>query len=242
LRRYVHVGTGNYHPRTARLYTDFGLITANEDITDDVNDVFMQLTGLGQAGNHKALLQSPFTMLSGLSERIDREIEHARAGRKASIVAKMNALLEENVINKLYEASKAGVSILLIVRGVCALRPGLPGLSDNIKVRSIVGRFLEHHRIFYFYNNGMEDVFLSSADWMERNLHRRIEIAFPVLDSKAKRRVIREGLRPYMVDNVQAWEMLSDGRYRRKTSRGGRERSAQARLLAELGYKPRKEQ
>lgn len=241
LRRYVHVGTGNYHPRTARLYTDFGLMTAHEDITDDVNDVFMQLTGLGQAGNHKVLLQSPFTMLPGLIERIDREIEHAKAGRKASIVGKMNALLEENVINKLYEASKAGVSILLIVRGVCALRPGLPGLSDNIKVRSIVGRFLEHHRVFYFYNGGAEDVFLSSADWMERNLHRRIEIAFPVLDPKAKRRVIREGLRPYMVDNVQAWEMLSDGRYRRKTSRGGRERSAQGRLLADLALKSRKD-
>ncbi|MBS1156536.1 MAG: ppk1 [Proteobacteria bacterium] len=241
LRRYAHVGTGNYHPRTARLYTDFGLMTVDDDITDDVNDVFMQLTGLGQAGNHKALLQSPFTMLSSLLACLDREIAHARAGRKAVVIAKMNALLEETVIEKLYEASQAGVTIHLIVRGVCALRPGLAGISDNIRVRSIIGRFLEHHRVFYFYNDGEEDVYLSSADWMERNLHRRIEIAFPVKNHKLKRRVLREGLRSYLVDNVQAWEMLSDGRYRRKTSRGGKERCAQAMLLAELTGKGRKE-
>lgn len=241
LRRYAHIGTGNYHPRTARLYTDFGLMTVDDDITDDVNDVFMQLTGLGQAGNHKALLQSPFTMLSSLLSCLDREIAHARAGRKAVVIAKMNALLEETVIEKLYEASQAGVTIHLIVRGVCALRPGLAGISDNIRVRSIIGRFLEHHRVFYFYNDGEEDVYLSSADWMERNLHRRIEIAFPVKNHKLKRRVLREGLRSYLVDNVQAWEMLSDGRYRRKTSRGGKERCAQEMLLAELAGKGRKE-
>ncbi|MDR3414103.1 MAG: polyphosphate kinase 1 [Formivibrio sp.] len=241
LRRYAHVGTGNYHPRTARLYSDFGLMTTDEDITDDVNDVFMQLTGLGQAGNHKALLQSPFTMLSSILSRLDREIAHAKAGRKAVVIAKMNALLEESVIAKLYEASQAGVTIHLIVRGVCALRPGLPGISDNIRVRSIIGRFLEHHRVFYFYNDGAEDVYLSSADWMERNLHRRIEIAFPVKNHKLKRRVVREGLRSYLVDNVQAWEMLSDGRYRRKTSRGGKERCAQEMLLSELTAKGRKE-
>ena len=241
LRRYAHVGTGNYHPRTARLYTDFGLMTVDDDITDDVNDVFMQLTGLGQAGNHKALLQSPFTMLSRILAGLDREIAHAKAGRKAIVMAKMNALLEETVINKLYEASQAGVIIHLIVRGVCALRPGLPGISDNIRVRSIIGRFLEHHRIFYFYNDGAEDIYLSSADWMERNLHRRIEIAFPVKNPKLKRRVMRESLRPYLVDNVQAWEMLPDGRYRRKTARGGKQRCAQEILLAELSAKGRKE-
>lgn len=241
LRRYAHIGTGNYHPRTARLYTDFGLMTANDDITDDVNDVFMQLTGLGQAGNHKALLQSPFTMLSSLIACLDREIAHAKAGRKAVVIAKMNALLEETVIEKLYEASQAGVTIHLIVRGVCALRPGLPGISDNIRVRSIIGRFLEHHRVFYFYNDGEEDVYLSSADWMERNLHRRIEIAFPIKNSKLKRRVVREGLRTYLVDNVQAWEMLSDGRYRRKNARGGKSRCAQEMLMSELTGKGRKE-
>lgn len=239
LRRYVHVGTGNYHARTARLYTDFGLLTTDEDITDDVSDVFLQLTGLCQAGNHKALLQSPFTLHSGILKGIDREIAIARTGRKAVIIAKMNALLEEGVIAKLYEASQAGVTIHLIVRGGCALRPGLPGISDNIRVRSIIGRFLEHHRVFYFFNDGAEDVYLSSADWMERNLHRRIEIAFPVKCPKLKRRVLREGLRSYLVDNVQAWEMLSDGRYKRKMPRGGKQRCAQAMLLQELSAKAR---
>ncbi len=241
LRRYAHVGTGNYHPRTARLYTDFGLMTADDDITDDVNDVFMQLTGLGLAGTHKALLQSPFTMLPSILDAIDREIAHARAGRKAVVIAKVNALLEETVINKLYEASQAGVTIHLVVRGVCALRPGLPGVSENIHVRSIIGRFLEHHRVFYFFNDGAEDVYLSSADWMERNLHRRIEIAFPVRNPRLKRRVVRESLRYCLIDNVQAWEMLPDGRYRRKTSRGGKQRSVQEMLLEDLGSKARKE-
>lgn len=241
LRRYAHLGTGNYHPRTARLYTDFGLLTADEDITDDVSDVFMQLTGLGQAGQHRVLLQSPFTMLSSLLRMVDREIAHARAGRKAVIIAKMNALLEETVVAKLYEASQAGVTIHLIVRGVCALRPGLPGVSDNIKVRSIIGRFLEHHRVFYFYNDGAEDVYLSSADWMERNLHRRIEIAFPVKSPKLKRRVLREGLQSYLIDNVQAWEMQPDGRYRRKRPRGGKERCAQELLFSDLVTKSRRQ-
>ncbi|WP_148713870.1 polyphosphate kinase 1 [Chitinolyticbacter meiyuanensis] len=239
LKRYVHVGTGNYHPRTSKLYTDFGLMTDNEDITSDVNDVFMQLTGLGLAGDHNALWQAPFTLQPNFIKAIDREIAHAKIGRKAVVIAKMNALLEPTIIDKLYEASQAGVTIHLIVRGVCALRPGIPGLSDNIKVRSIIGRFLEHHRVYYFYNDGAEDVYLSSADWMGRNLFRRIEIAFPAISPKVKRRVIRESLRPYLVDNVQAWEMLSDGRYRRKATRGAKERSAQAMLLAELAAKAR---
>ncbi len=151
----------------------------------------------------------------------------------------MNALLEPTVIEKLYEASQAGVTIHLIVRGVCALRPGIPGVSDNIRVRSIIGRFLEHHRVFYFYNDGAEDLYLSSADWMGRNLFRRIEIAFPILDPKIKKRVIREGLRPFLVDNAQAWEMQSDGRYRRKNVRSGKRRSAQGMLLADLQAGPR---
>ncbi|WP_035060393.1 polyphosphate kinase 1 [Andreprevotia chitinilytica] len=239
LRRYVHVGTGNYHPRTTNFYTDFGLLTANEEITSDVNDVFMQLTGLGLAGEHHQLWQAPFTLQQNVTKAIDREIAIARAGRKAVIIAKMNALLEPTVIEKLYEASQAGVTIHLIVRGVCALRPGIPGLSDNIRVRSIIGRFLEHHRVFYFHADGEEIVYLSSADWMGRNLFRRIEIAFPILNPKLKRRVIRESIRPYLVDNVQAWEMQSDGRYRRKSARGGKARSAQAMLQAELAAKQR---
>ncbi|MBY0445825.1 MAG: polyphosphate kinase 1, partial [Burkholderiales bacterium] len=187
LHRYTHVGTGNYHPRTTKLYTDFGLMTCNEEIVSDVNDVFMQLTGLGLAGDHHQLWQAPFTLQPNILKYIDREMAHAKAGRKAVIIAKMNALLEPTVIEKLYQASQAGVTIHLIVRGVCALRPGIPGVSDNIRVRSIVGRLLEHHRVFYFYNGGVEDVYLSSADWMGRNLFRRIEIAFPILDPKVKR-------------------------------------------------------
>ncbi|GAB7127235.1 polyphosphate kinase 1 [Silvimonas sp. JCM 19000] len=239
LRRYAHVGTGNYHPRTAKLYTDFGLMTTNDEITSDVNDVFMQLTGLGLAGDHYQLWQSPFTLQPNVLKALDREISHARAGKKAVVIAKMNALLEPTVIEKLYEASQAGVTIHLIVRGVCALRPGIPGVSDNIRVRSIIGRFLEHHRVFYFYNDGAEDLYLSSADWMGRNLFRRIEIAFPILDPKIKKRVIREGLRPFLVDNAQAWEMQSDGRYRRKNVRSGKRRSAQGMLLADLQAGPR---
>ena len=242
LRRYVHLGTGNYHPRTARLYSDFGLLTCNEEIGIDVNEVFKQLTGLGRAQALKHLWQAPFSLHQNMLAAIRYETASARAGKRSRIIAKMNSLLEPETIIALYEASQAGVKIDLIVRGVCALRPGIKGLSENIKVRSIIGRLLEHHRVFYFYNDGAEDVYLSSADWMERNLHRRIEIAFPVRSAKLKRRVLREGLRSYLIDNVQAWEMLSDGRYRRKLPRGGKERCAQSLLLQELSgnWKDRK--
>ncbi|WP_137936193.1 polyphosphate kinase 1 [Chitinivorax sp. B] len=234
LRRYVHLGTGNYHPRTSKLYTDFGLFTCNDTICTDVNDVFLQLTGLGHASELKQLWQSPFTMFDKLAQAINNEINIAKAGRSASIIAKMNSLLEPKVIDLLYKASQAGVKIHLIIRGVCALRPGVPGLSDNINVRSVIGRFLEHTRVWYFHNDKHEDVYLASADWMARNLFGRIEVAFPILDSKVKRRVIREGLRPYLVDNVRAWEMEPDGSYRRKIARAGKARSAQHTLLAEL--------
>ena len=232
LKRYVHLGTGNYHPRTARLYTDFGLFTCNEQICSDVSDVFAQLTGLGKATKHAHLWQSPFTMLSQLIKAIRGEIAHAKAGRPAAIIAKMNSLLEQEVIQALYEASCAGVKIDLIVRGVCALRPGIAGVSENIRVRSVIGRFLEHSRIFYFRNNGAQDVYLSSADWMNRNLFRRIEVAFPVLDPRMKKRVIKEGLDPYLKDNCQTWEMGPDGVYRRKASRRAAPVSAQSQLLA----------
>jgi polyphosphate kinase len=237
LVRYVHLGTGNYHSRTATLYTDFGLFTCNEDMTADVNDVFLQLTGMGKAGKHKHVWQSPFTLHPKLLEAIAREAEHARAGKPAGITAKMNALLEPEIIYELYEASRAGVKINLIVRGVCALRPGIPGLSDNIKVRSVIGRFLEHNRIFHFRSN--DHVYLSSADWMDRNFFRRIELCFPVLDAKLKRRVIAEGLKRYLDDNMQAWEMDADGRYRRlKPASAAEAHSAQRELLAELAPKP----
>ncbi|MFN3544391.1 MAG: polyphosphate kinase 1 [Thiobacillus sp.] len=234
LRRYAHLGTGNYHARTARLYTDFGLMTCDEALTADVVSLFTQITGLGKAGKMKRLWQSPFTLHSEVVAAIGREAEFAAAGKPAAIIAKMNALLEPQVIAALYAASQAGVKIQLIVRGVCALRPGIKGLSDNIRVRSIVGRFLEHTRVFYFRNGGDEQVYLSSADWMDRNFFRRIETGFPILNPKLKKRVINEGLKPYLRDNVQAWEMQPDGSYRRRKARGGKAYCAQAELLALL--------
>ncbi|MGH8718124.1 MAG: polyphosphate kinase 1 [Burkholderiales bacterium] len=233
LRRYVHLGTGNYHSRTATLYTDFGLFTVNEEICADVNQVFLQLTGLGRAGKLLHLWQSPFTLHKEIVRAIEHEAEFAKTGARCGISAKMNALLEPEIIEALYAASQMGVQIDLAVRGVCALRPGIPGLSENIRVRSVIGRFLEHARIFYF--RGADRVHLSSADWMDRNFFRRIEVCFPVLDSKLKQRVIREGLKAYFADNCRAWEMDSQGHYRRKTPRRGRAYSAQSALLQELG-------
>src|SRR5512134_3243278 len=235
LRRYVHLATGNYHPRTARLYTDFGLMTSNEELCADVAEVFKQLTGLGRASKMKHIWQSPFTLHKRVLAAIQNEARLAREGQGARIIAKMNALLDPQVIDELYAASQAGVKIDLVVRGVCALRPGIPGLSDNIRVRSIVGRFLEHTRVFFFLAGGAEDVYLASADWMERNFFRRIELCFPVLDPALKRRVIREGLQAYLDDNCQAWTMDVDGVYTRLRPRRGRPRSAQEELLFTLG-------
>ncbi|MEY4591255.1 MAG: polyphosphate kinase, partial [Pseudomonadota bacterium] len=238
LRRYIHLGTGNYHPRTARMYTDFGLLTCHPDMGADVSEVFQQLTGLGKPQPLKYLMQSPFTLHPGVMEAIRAETEIARSGKPARIVAKMNALLEPEVIEALYEASQAGVRIYLIIRGVCALRPGVPGLSENIKVRSVIGRFLEHHRIFLFRAGGEMKVWLSSADWMERNFFRRIETAFPILDPRIKRRVLTEGLRPYVADNTQSWMMDGQGHYTltNLTRRGrSKQRSAQQELMGRLG-------
>jgi polyphosphate kinase len=234
LRRYVHLATGNYHPRTARLYSDFGLLTANEEVCADVNEVFKQLTGLGRAGRMKHLWQSPFTLHKRILAAIRNEAAQAAEGKPARIIAKMNALLEPQIIEELYAASAAGVKIDLIVRGVCALKPGVEGLSENIRVRSVVGRFLEHTRIFHFHNAGAEDVYLASADWMDRNFFRRIELCFPVLDPALKRRVIREGLQPYLDDNCQAWQMNAAGGYERLRPRR-RRRAAQEELLFTLG-------
>lgn len=232
LKRYVHVGTGNYHGNTTKLYTDFGLISCRPELASDIAAIFNELTGLGRPIKLSHLWQSPFTMHKALLDAIEREAVHARHGRKSRVVAKMNALLEPMIIEALYKASAAGVRVELIVRGACALRPGIAGLSENIRVRSVVGRFLEHTRIFYFYNNKAEDVYLSSADWMDRNLFRRIEICVPVLDERIKRRVINEGLKPYLKDNCDGWEMHQDGTYRRRKHRGNRCYSAQANLLA----------
>ena len=234
LRRYAHLGTGNYHPRTARLYTDFGLLTSNEELCADVNEVFKQLTGLGRAGSLKHVWQSPFTLHKRIVAAIRNEAKLAREGGTGQIIAKMNALLEPAIIQELYAASQAGVRIDLIVRGACALRPGVEGVSEHIRVRSVVGRFLEHSRIFCFHNAGAEDVLLASADWMDRNFFRRIELCFPVLDPALKRRVIREGLQPYLDDNCQAWEMNADGGYEQLRPRRGRRRAAQEELIFTL--------
>jgi polyphosphate kinase len=231
IRRYAHLGTGNYHPRTARLYTDFGLFTADPDICSDIHEVFQQLTGRGHAKPLKILWQSPFTLHQRAIAAIAREAMHARAGRPARIIAKMNSLVERDVIDALYRASQAGVKIDLIVRGVCVLRPKVPGLSEHISVRSTIGRFLEHSRIFYFRNDGQDDVYLSSADWMDRNFFRRVELAFPVRDRKLKLRVMREGLQAHLRDNALAWLMKPDGSYVIRRTHGAKRRASQELLL-----------
>jgi polyphosphate kinase len=231
LKRYVHLSTGNYNAQTTRLYTDIGLLTSHEQICADVNDVFIQLTGLGKASKLQHLWQAPFTLHKQIMKAIQNEIAHAKAGREARIMAKMNALLEPQVIAALYEASRAGVQVDLIVRGVCALRPGIPEISQNIRVRSVVGRFLEHSRIFCFLNGGAEDVYLASADWMPRNFFGRVEVCFPVFDPKLKKRVIAEGLAPYLEDNVLAWRMLPDGAYEALSPQPAKPFNSQQKLV-----------
>jgi polyphosphate kinase len=234
LRRYAHLATGNYHPRTARQYTDFGLLTANEEICTDVHEVFKQLTGLGRASRLKHLWLSPFTLHKRVVAAVRNEARIAKEGKPARIIAKMNSLLEPELIAELYLCSQAGVQIDLIVRGGCALRAGVPGLSDNIRVRSIVGRFLEHSRVFYFLNEGAENVYLASADWMDRNFFRRIELAFPVLDPALKQRVIKEGLLAYLEDSPQTWVPNAEGEYERAAPKRGRARMTQEELLYTL--------
>ena len=235
LRRYVHMGTGNYHSGTARAYTDLSLMTADADIGNDVNLLFQQLSGLAPSIKLKRLLQSPFTLHSGILKRIEREARLAARGKPGRIIAKMNALNEPQVVRALYAASQAGVQIELIVRGACSLRPGVPGVSDNIRVRSIVGRFLEHSRVYWFGNDGKPDLFCASADWLERNLLRRVETCFPILDPVLAARVRRETLDNYLADNLDAWELGADGVYR-KCSPGPEEApySAQLALLEAL--------
>jgi len=232
-RRYIHLGTGNYHPRTTRFYTDFGLLTCDPEIGEDVNEVFKQLTGLGKATELKHLWQAPFSLHTNILNAIRTETAAAKERRPARIIAKLNSLLEPEIISALYDASNAGVTVDLIIRGVCSLRPGVKGLSENIQVRSVSGRFLEHHRIFYFHANGVQNIYLSSADWMERNFFRRIEISFPVLDPKLKRRVLKEGLQAYLTDNCQAWQMSSNGTCVLKPTKRTR-LCAQERLLAAM--------
>ncbi len=232
IQHYVHLGTGNYHQQTAKMYTDFGLLTANPLITGDVDNIFAEITGHGRNPTIKHIYQAPFNLFELILQSIESETMNALNGKYAVIMAKMNSLIENQVIKALYRASQAGVKITLIVRGACALRPGLPGVSDNIEVRSIVGRFLEHHRVFYFYNNGAKDVYLSSADWMKRNFFRRVETCIPILDDKIKRRIIYEGLEVYLQDTANAWIMDKDGNYTKVISKDGF--SAQEALLRKL--------
>ncbi|WP_227672913.1 polyphosphate kinase 1 [Psychrobacter lutiphocae] len=211
IRRYVHLGTGNYHEGNAKAYTDYGLFTARPDISEDVHKIFQELTGMGRAANVNKLLHAPFTLHTQLMSFIDDEIKHAKAGKKAHIIVKCNALTERHLIDKLYDASQAGVKIELILRSMSCIRPQVKGLSENITVRSVVGRFLEHTRVYYFYNNGDERLYCGSADWMSRNLFHRVEVAFPIEDPKLFKRVYQDGLLSYLKDNTQAWELTGDG-------------------------------
>jgi polyphosphate kinase len=220
LRRYVHLGTGNYHPRTARIYTDFSLLTTNAQLTEEVATVFNTLTGLAGYPGLKKLMVAPFDLKKRLSGLIERERDHARAGKPARIVAKLNSLVDQEIIEKLYEASCADVTVDLIVRGICCLRPKIPGLSENIRVFSIVGRFLEHSRIYHFANDGQPEIFLSSADWMPRNFLRRVEVAFPIENPALRDQLINEVLPRFLHDRVKAREMQPDGSYRRLKPEG----------------------
>lgn len=232
LRRYVHMGTGNYHPGNAKAYTDLNLFSSDPALTEDVHRVFLQLTGLGRAPQLDRLLVSPNNLYEQLIARIEAEADAARRGEASCIQAKVNSLSDKGVIQALYRASQVGVPIDLIVRGICRLRPGIPGVSENIRVRSIVGRFLEHSRVYRFHSGGEDQLFAGSADWMERNLHGRVEACFPILDADLKRRVIEDVFEAGMADDTDAWELLSDGQYRRVAAQGEAAFSAQAATLA----------
>ena len=233
LRHYAHLGTGNYHPRTTRLYTDYGLFTSDPEIGEDLHSIFLQLTSMGKVSRLNKLLESPFTLHAALLKKIEREARNAQRGKPARIVAKFNALVEPQIIQALYRAATAGVEIDLIVRGICCLRPGVPEVSERIRVRSIVGRFLEHTRVFHFENGGTPELYCASADWMNRNMFHRVEVAFPIETRKLRNRIMRE-LQCYLDDNTQAWLLQSDGSYRRLTPGKQEPCSAQQTLLDRL--------
>ena len=213
LRRYVHIATGNYNPTSSSTYTDFGILTADEETGQDATEFFNFLTGHSKQTEYRKLMVSPVNLRERITQLIERETAHAKIGRPARIVAKLNRLADKQIIDSLYEASQAGVSIDLIIRGVCMLRPGVPGLSENIRVRSIVGRFLEHSRVLYFLNDGAEEVYLGSADWMVRNLNRRVEVVTPVEDPRLKKYLKEDVLDVYLRDNTNARELQPDGTY-----------------------------
>jgi len=229
LRHYVHLGTGNYHPRTARSYTDFSLFTTNPKLTEEVAIVFNTLTGLASFPGLEKLIVAPFDLSRRLKGMIERERDHAHAGKGGRMIVKLNSLVDQEIIEKLYEASRAGVQIDLIIRGICCLRPKVPGLSENIRVVSIVGRFLEHSRIYYFANAGEPVVYLASADWMPRNFLRRVELAFPIEDAVVRDDLINEVLPRFVNDCVKARELQADGTYLRVSPVDGKSTS-QAQL------------
>jgi len=233
LKRYVHLGTGNYHRGTTRVYTDYGYMSSNRNLGEDVHKVFMQLTSLTEAEDLVKIFTAPFNLFDQLIMRINREIEFARAGKTAHIIAKLNSLTEPKIIDALYRASSEGVKIELIVRGICSLRPGIPGLSENITIRSIIGRFLEHSRVYYFRNDGDEEYYCSSADWMDRNFFRRTETCFPIRQKPLKKKLMKE-LKLFLADNCQAWELHGDGSYVRMTPGDNTPVSAQQKLLRQL--------
>jgi polyphosphate kinase len=236
ITRYVHLGTGNYHPGTTRVYTDYGYLSCNKNLGEDVHKVFMQLTSLTAAKDLTKVLTAPFELFDALIEKIDREIDFAKAGKKTAIIAKLNSLIEPQIIDKLYEASCAGVQIDLIVRGICGLRPGIPGLSENIRIRSIIGRFLEHSRVYYFRNDGEDEFFCSSADWMDRNFFRRNETCFPIKQKPLKEQ-LWDDLQLFLADNTGAWILHGDGCYEQLTPGGDEPVSAQQTLLEKLAQK-----
>ncbi len=220
MRRYCHLGTGNYNPTTAAFYTDLSLLTANPEMTMAVHNVFNFLTAYSEQPNYNPLLVAPVDLAERVANLIAREADHAKAGKPARIIAKVNSLLDKNVVQELYRASQAGVQVDLIVRGICSLNPGIRGISDRIKVRSIVGRFLEHSRIYYFQNSGEEEIYLGSADWMPRNLHERVEVVFPLRDGLLRDRVKNEILAAYMADNVKSRILQRGGDYLREEAKG----------------------
>ncbi|HEY9752300.1 MAG TPA: polyphosphate kinase 1, partial [Coleofasciculaceae cyanobacterium] len=227
IRRYVHIGTGNYNPKTARLYTDLGLLSCRQDLGADLTDLFNFLTGYSRQQSYRKLLVAPVNMRDRMLTLIQREIGHAEAGQPGRIIAKMNSLVDPTIIQALYRASQSGVQIDLIIRGICCLRPGVPELSENIRVISIIGRYLEHSRIFYFHNNGDEETFIGSADWMPRNLDRRVEAVVPIEDPDIAKD-LQEILGILLADNRQAWELQADGNYtQRQPPEGNSGQSAQ---------------
>jgi polyphosphate kinase len=235
IRRYVHLGTGNYHAGNARAYTDYGLLSADAELCQDVHRIFLQLTGMMATPPLSKLAQAPFDLCAHFLDLIDSEASRARDGRPARIIAKINALVDPHLVRALYRASQSGVRIDLIVRGMCSLKPGIPGISENIRVRSIVGRFLEHSRVFYFFADGEERVYCASADWMERNMRERIEICFPIEDDRLRSRLI-ENLELSLADNVDAWLLAADGDYRRAgRAKGEKSVSSQQSLIERLG-------